>query len=214
MQNRQWICQVIVYMAEITVSISLSQSQVSCWCCCVDWYPPVPCSSCWRWVAVWDTTMNYLWELGIRVVEHLVACVIQTTFLHNLWPSYYTHTHTHTHTHTVAGFSYFQFYCFQDTTALFNQFDPNSTTLFQFINRTDLQSVTARFCSETEVLREFIDSQLPWFQYQEWTWLGIGKHNSVCILLQLEHVRIYYNFNDIHSTTCQLKWAWLLLPIE
>ena len=76
--------------------------------------------------------------------------------------------------HTVAGFSYFQFWCFQDTTALFNQFDPNSTTLSEFINVTDLQRLSSLICAQTSVIREFIDEQLPWFQYQEWTWLAIG----------------------------------------
>ena len=101
-------------------------------------------------------------------------------------PPTHPHTHPHTHTHTphthttrvhttVAAFSFYQFYCFQDTAALFNRFDPNSTTVLEFVNRTDVERISALICSQTAVLREFINTQLPWFQYQEWTWLGVGR---------------------------------------
>lgn len=102
---------------------------------------------------------HILYQLGRRYILHMYISIL----------------------HTVAGFAYFQFWCFQDTTALFNQFDPNSTTLSEFINVTDLQRLSALICAQTSVIREFIDEQLPWFQYQEWTWLGIGRVKSACM---------------------------------
>jgi len=104
--------------------------------------------------------------------RHTHTHTTHTTRVHT---SHTHHTHT-THVHTtVAAFSFYQFYCFQDTAALFNRFDPNSTTVLEFVNRTDVERISALICSQTAVLREFINTQLPWFQYQEWTWLGVGR---------------------------------------
>jgi len=83
----------------------------------------------------------------------------------------------------IAAFSFYQFYCFQDTAALFNRFDPNSTTVLEFVNRTDVERISALICSQTAVLREFINTQLPWFQYQEWTWLGVGILGTIVLLV-------------------------------
>ena len=74
----------------------------------------------------------------------------------------------------MTVFSYYQFYCFQDASQIANEFN-NLTTLSQFINTTVFFDVTALICSSTDPLRDFIDSLLPWFQYQEYTWLAIGE---------------------------------------
>ena len=134
---------------------------------------------------------NLRWFAGIIVWTGILLCLIllvasklkaytwyfshRQCILYHLGGRYISYMYTYISIlHTVAGFSYFQFWCFQDTTALFNQFDPNSTTLSEFINVTDLQRLSALICAQTSVIREFIDEQLPWFQYQEWTWLAIG----------------------------------------
>ncbi len=89
------------------------------------------------------------------------------------------HTLPHTHSLTVASFCYYQFYCFQDTASLFNQFNAaTNDTIISFINTTQIQAVADLICTETEVLREFINTQLPWFEYQEYTWLAIGESIS------------------------------------
>lgn len=76
---------------------------------------------------------------------------------------------------TVTIFCYYQFYCFQDTANLFAQFDAaTNETILSFINSTQVQEIANLICTETEVLREFINTQLPWFEYQEYTWLAIG----------------------------------------
>ena len=74
---------------------------------------------------------------------------------------------------TVSGFSYYQFYCFQDTENLFNRFDSEEDSLTDFLNSTE--TLSARLCVQTEVFRSFISSQLPWFRYQKETWLAIGE---------------------------------------
>ena len=62
---------------------------------------------------------------------------------------------------------------------------------------TDLQRLSALICAQTSVIREFIDEQLPWFQYQEWTWLAIGiitVIKIVCVvglLILLLHIALY-----------------------
>ena len=86
----------------------------------------------------------------------------------------------------VTVFSYYQFYCFQDASRIaseFNDFangvanDLNANaTLSQFINTSVFFDVAAVVCSSTDPLREFIDSLLPWFEYQEYTWLAIGEN--------------------------------------
>ena len=80
---------------------------------------------------------------------------------------------------SVAVFCYYQFYCFQDTAMLFSQLQTTlssnvNISLAQFVNTTQLEGFSAQICAATSPLRELIDSQLPWFQYQEWTWLAVG----------------------------------------
>ena len=75
----------------------------------------------------------------------------------------------------VAGFSYYQFYCFQNAADIVSDFQSLNITLVNLVaNSTDLVDLSSRICSSTAVVREFIDSQLPWFEYQEYTWLAIG----------------------------------------
>jgi len=75
----------------------------------------------------------------------------------------------------VAAFSFYQFYCFQDTDSLVNQVLSLNVSLVDFVvNGTDLVNLSNQLCTSTSVVRDFIDSQLPWFQYQEYTWLAIG----------------------------------------
>lgn len=82
--------------------------------------------------------------------------------------------------HTVTVFCYYQFYCFQDTANLFSQFDATlNNTILDFLNTSEIQSVTQLICTETSVLRDFIDTQLPWFEYQEYTWLAVGTFTCV-----------------------------------
>ena len=64
----------------------------------------------------------------------------------------------------VTVFCYYQFYCFQDTQKL--------TFFTEFVNT---EGFSAQICAATSPLRELIDSLLPWFRYQEWTWLAIGE---------------------------------------
>ena len=156
--------------------------------------------------------LNPRWLAGVIVWTGILLCLIllfssklqaytdyfmhRQHILYRLGRCYILHMYISI-LHTVAGFSYFQFWCFQDTTALFNQFDPNSTTLSEFINVTDLQRLSALICAQTSVIREFIDEQLPWFQYQEWTWLAIGiitVIKIVCVvglLILLLHIALY-----------------------
>lgn len=80
----------------------------------------------------------------------------------------------------VTVFCYYQFYCFQDAQQLFNSLQNaiNSNvnvSLTEFVNTTQLEGFSAQICAATSPLRELIDSQLPWFQYQEWTWLAAGE---------------------------------------
>lgn len=101
-------------------------------------------------------------------------------------------THTHYVTmhrllplNAVAVFSYYQYYCFQDTASLFNRFNAaTNETILSFINTTDIQAVANLICTETEVLREFINTQLPWFEYQEYTWLAVGELLAVSMLIR------------------------------
>ena len=86
--------------------------------------------------------------------------------------------------HAVTVFCYYQFYCFQDAQQLFNNLQNaiNSNvnvSLTEFINTTQLEGFSAQICAATSPLRELIDSQLPWFQYQEWTWLAAGERDCV-----------------------------------
>ena len=75
----------------------------------------------------------------------------------------------------VTVFCYYQFYCFQDTANLFDQFNAAANeTILSFLNTTRIQAVADLICTETNVLREFINTRLPWFQYQEYTWLALG----------------------------------------
>lgn len=74
---------------------------------------------------------------------------------------------------TVSGFSYYQFYCFQDTENIFNRFDSEQDSLTDFFNSTE--RLSNRLCVQTEVFRSFISSRLPWFRYQKETWLAIGQ---------------------------------------
>ena len=75
----------------------------------------------------------------------------------------------------VAAFCYYQFYCFQDAASLITDFQNTvNVSLVEYINTTQFVSLSAQICAATSPLREFIDTQLPWFQYQEWTWLAIG----------------------------------------
>lgn len=71
----------------------------------------------------------------------------------------------------VGAFGYYQFYCFQNTAAFFSQF--NNTIIA--INTTQALEISALICSATQPLRVFIDTALPWFQYQEYAWLAIGE---------------------------------------
>jgi hypothetical protein len=82
--------------------------------------------------------------------------------------------------HAVTAFCYYQFYCFQDAQQLFNSLQDaiNSNvnvSLTEFVNTTQLEGFSAQICAATSPLRELIDTQLPWFQYQEWTWLAVGE---------------------------------------
>ncbi|CAI8016272.1 Choline transporter-like protein 4 [Geodia barretti] len=80
-----------------------------------------------------------------------------------------------------SGFSYYQFYCFQDTENLFNRFDSEEDSLTDFLNSTE--TLSARLCVQTEVFRSFISSQLPWFRYQKETWLAIGIIGTVFVVV-------------------------------
>ncbi len=80
---------------------------------------------------------------------------------------------TSLYTHTVGGFGFYQFYCFQNTAAFFGQF--NTTIDALNINVTQALDVSAQICSATAPLRVFIDSSLPWFEYQQYAWLTIGE---------------------------------------
>ena len=74
----------------------------------------------------------------------------------------------------VAAFCYYQFYCFQNAASLITDFQNNANVgLLEYIT-THFVSLSAQICVATSPLREFIDTLLPWFQYQEWTWLAIG----------------------------------------
>ena len=80
----------------------------------------------------------------------------------------------------VTGFCYYQFYCFQDFSGLaqqFNDFGANNSLADFVINTTAFSDISSVICASTSPLREFIDSQLPWFQYQEYTWLALGEFN-------------------------------------
>jgi choline transporter-like protein 2/4/5 len=81
----------------------------------------------------------------------------------------------------ISGFSYYQFYCFQDTENLFNRFDSEEDSLTDFLNSTG--TLSARLCVQTEVFRSFISSQLPWFRYQKETWLAIGIIGTVFVVV-------------------------------
>ncbi|CAI7988530.1 Choline transporter-like protein 2 [Geodia barretti] len=81
----------------------------------------------------------------------------------------------------ISGFSYYQFYCFQDTENLFNRFDSEEDSLTDFLNSTE--TLSARLCVQTEVFRSFISSQLPWFRYQKETWLAIGIIGTVFVVV-------------------------------
>ncbi len=84
----------------------------------------------------------------------------------------------------MAGFSYYQFYCLQNTASLANTVLNLNISLVDFVaNSTDIINLSNQLCTSTAVIRDFIDSQLPWFQYQEYTWLAIGK-------LSLEEVKL------------------------
>ena len=73
---------------------------------------------------------------------------------------------------------------------------------------TDLQRLSALICAQTSVIREFIDEQLPWFQYQEWTWLAIGIITVIKVVCD-----DYIYFAATHSTLCSsmtcysMKWS-------
>ena len=87
---------------------------------------------------------------------------------------------------SVAVFSYYQFYCLQDTASLVSQVLDLNISLVDFVaNSTDIISISNQLCSSTALVRDFIDSQLPWFQYQEYTWLAIGACVLVSKQLQL-----------------------------
>jgi choline transporter-like protein 2/4/5 len=81
----------------------------------------------------------------------------------------------------ISAFSYYQFYCFQNTEDIFNNFNTNSTTLTEFLNTTE--AISNRLCVQTEVFRTFISSQLPWFRYQKETWLAVGIIGTVFVLI-------------------------------
>ena len=95
----------------------------------------------------------------------------------------HSHTHTHTHKpHAVSAFSYYQFYCFQNTEDIFNRFNTNSSTLTEFLNETE--AIANRLCVQTEVFRTFISSQLPWFRYQKETWLAVGEIHCIYMYMR------------------------------
>ena len=77
----------------------------------------------------------------------------------------------------MTVFSYYQFYCFQDTIIIFGRLEnvTADTTFLDILNTTALISLSAVICAATDPVREFIDAQLPWFEYQEYTWLAIGS---------------------------------------
>ena len=77
----------------------------------------------------------------------------------------------------VTVFSYYQFYCFQDASNILQQVENITASSFSdVINTTTLLDISAVICAATDPVREFIDSQLPWFEYQEYTWLAIGTY--------------------------------------
>ena len=75
----------------------------------------------------------------------------------------------------VTGFSFYQWFCFQETEEIFDRFNPfdNSTTVLEFLNSTD--TLSGQICVQTETFRQWVDTRLPWFKYQEETWLAIGE---------------------------------------
>ena len=122
--------------------------------------------------AMFNCTDRYIsiFALLIHTLTHTHTHTHTHTYIHH---THNTRTLTHTHMYTVSGFSYYQFYCFQNTQDLFDNFDSNSTTITDFLNRTE--SLTNTLCVQTQVFRTFISSQLPWFRYQKETWLAIGE---------------------------------------
>ena len=135
--------------------------------------------------------LTLLFPYSIRTLHNLAVCIC----ISYLQCSTYTHAQPTPHVHTlsrkvklarslstptVSGFSYYQFYCFQDTENLFNRFDSEEDSLTDFLNSTG--TLSARLCVQTEVFRSFISSQLPWFRYQKETWLAIGEMQNTYVL--------------------------------
>ena len=145
-------------------------------------------------------TLPLIYSRIFRTYTYYFSYIVQTCFL-NLWYAFYSPSQLymseyHTHSlHTppslpiVSAFSYYQFYCFQNTEDIFNRFDSEEESLTDFLNSTE--NLSNRLCVQTQVFRSFISSQLPWFRYQKETWLAIGGHSLVFLLLRVVYVHAY-----------------------